>query len=245
MTILFDSSNADNHLKTSWQQEALLTFHSKLSDQKSQFPCIPATVGHRLGQFRYGFAVDPTTEDAAKQLADFLHTYGQQAKEFGSYTSLIIFFDTTKQQELYLDVSAYFDIFWNLLSKTTAHDQQIWPIHIPNNPANALWEYCFGGEQYFMYCATPAHSNKKSRNFPCMMLAITPRWVLETFESKPKAAAGIKQKIRERILKYDLSDIHPDLNAYGNKDNLEWKQYFLHDDNSSPIKCPFHRRKQD
>lgn len=76
MTILYDSYDTENHPKTSWQQEAILAFHNKLSDQQSQFPCIPATVGHRLGQFRYGFAVDPTTEDAPKQLADFLHTYG-------------------------------------------------------------------------------------------------------------------------------------------------------------------------
>ncbi|MFP7253075.1 YqcI/YcgG family protein [Terribacillus goriensis] len=245
MTILFDSYDADNHPKTSWQQEALFTFHDKLSDQQSHFPCIPATIGHRTGQFRYGFAADPTTAASAEQLADFLYAYGRQAKDLGSYTSLIIFFDTTKQQELHLDVPAYFEIFWDLLSKTTAYDSQSWPVHIPKDPEDALWEYCFGGEQYFMYCATPAHSSKKSRHFPCMMLAITPRWALKTFESKPKAAAGIKQKIRERILNYDSSDIHPDLNAYGNEDNLEWKQYFLHDDNTSPSKCPFHRRKQD
>ncbi|MFP7493850.1 YqcI/YcgG family protein [Terribacillus saccharophilus] len=245
MTILFDDTNTETAITASWQKEALLAFHSKLLHQQDRFPCIPATAGHRLGQFRYSFAGDPTTKEAAVQLAESLRIYGQQSKEIGSYTSLIVFFDTEKQKEDNLDVPAYFRIFWDLLSGTTAYDPVNWPSDIPQNPDDALWEYCFGGEKYFMYCATPAHQQKKSRYFPCLMLAITPRWVLKKFESKPKAAAGIKQNIRKRILAYDTSDIHPDLNAYGNHDNHEWKQYFLHDDNSSPTACPFHRKKKD
>ncbi|MFP7169347.1 YqcI/YcgG family protein [Terribacillus sp. 7520-G] len=245
MTILFDGSDAHHAPLASWQQEALVALHKKLSDQQSRFPCIPAAVGHRLGQFRYGFAGDPTAADTAGQLADLLTIYGRQSKEFGHYTSLIVFFDTAKQQRLDLDVPAYFRIFWDLLSRTAAFDPSGWPDDIPENPDEALWEYCFGGEKYFMYCATPAHQQKKSRKFPCMMLAITPRWVLEEFKSKPRAAASIKQKIRGRITAYDDNDIHPDLNAYGNPDNHEWKQYFLHDDNTSPSKCPFHRSKRD
>ncbi|QXE00214.1 YqcI/YcgG family protein [Terribacillus sp. DMT04] len=245
MTTLFDIHNSDYHELTLWQQDMLQSFHSKLSDQESKFPCIPATAGHALDQFRYGFADDPTTEDAAKQLAGLLEAYGKSARELGSYTSLIVFFDTAKQQALQLDVPAYFQIFWELLSKATAYDTNDWPDQIPEDPKEILWEYCFGEEKYFMYCATPSHIVKKSRNFPCMMLAITPRWVLEEFQSKPKPAAAIKNKIRQRIRAYDSNDVHPDLNAYGNKDNLEWKQYFLHDDNSSPAQCPFHRRKQN
>ena len=244
MAILSDGTNALHYPEASWQREALLAFQHELSDQQSRFPCIPATVGHRLGQFRFGFAGDPATKDTARQLADLLHIYGQQSKEFGAYTSLIVFFDTTKQKELGLDVPSYFHIYWDLLSRTTAYDPASWPNDIPESPENALWEYCFGGEKYFMYCATPAHQQKKSRNFPCMMLAVTPRWVLQEFESKSKAA-GIKREIRARIIAYDDSDIHPDLNAYGHPDNHEWKQYFLHDDNTSPLKCPFHRNKQD
>ncbi|SNZ10256.1 hypothetical protein SAMN05421503_1644 [Terribacillus aidingensis] len=245
MTTLFDVHNSEYHQLTSWQQDMLQCFHSKLSDQENKFPCIPATAGHALGQFRYGFADDPTTEDAAKQLAGLLEEYGKNSREFGSYTSLIVFFDTAKQQELQLDVPAYFKIFWELLSRATDYDTSNWPVQIPKDPKEILWEYCFGEEKYFMYCATPSHQVKRSRNFPCMMLAITPRWVLEEFQSKPKPAAAIKNKIRQRIRAYDSNEVHPDLNAYGNNDNLEWKQYFLHDDNTSPARCPFHRRKQD
>ncbi|MDQ0199523.1 FPC/CPF motif-containing protein YcgG [Neobacillus ginsengisoli] len=80
-----------------------------------------------------------------------------------------------------------------------------------------------------------------SRHFPYFMLAITPRSVLVEFHSSHDYAAKIKSNIRKRLADYDTIRIHPDLNSYGNEDNFEWKQYFLHDDNSAISNCPFHK----
>lgn len=77
-----------------------------------------------------------------------------------------------------------------------------------------------------MYCATPAHKNRMSRHFDVMMLAITPRWVLQEFNKTPSYARRIKAQVRERLAKYDSISIHPDLNTYGAEDNFEWRQYF-------------------
>lgn len=87
----------------------------------------------------------------------------------------------------------------------------------------------------------PAHKNRQSRHFDTMMLAITPRWVLQEFMKKETLASRLKNQIRKRLQKYDAVSIHPDLNSYGADDNFEWKQYFLRDDATTISKCPFHR----
>jgi uncharacterized protein len=92
-----------------------------------------------------------------------------------------------------------------------------------------------------MYCATPAHTNRRSRHFDTMMLAITPRWVLQAFNKSEIRAKKIKDSIRKRLKNYDAIDVHRDLNRYGADDNYEWKQYFLRDDDTALTRCPFHR----
>ncbi|MBM7662998.1 FPC/CPF motif-containing protein YcgG [Bacillus mesophilus] len=131
--------------------------------------------------------------------------------------------------------------FWEQLNGISKLDEMEWPTHIPIDPQNPLWEFCYHNEQYFMFCGTPAHQNRQSRYSSHFMLAITPRWVLEEFHSVPSIVAKIKPEIRKRLEKYDSISIHPDLNSYGEEDNFEWRQYFLHDDETSLSKCPFHR----
>jgi FPC/CPF motif-containing protein YcgG len=131
-------------------------------------------------------------------------------------------------------------LFWDLLNGLRHLDPFDWPSHIPSDPHHPLWEFCFRNEQYFMYCATPSHTKRKSRHFPYFMLAVTPRWVMEEFNASPTLAMKIRSKIRERLENYDSVPAHPNLNRYGRDDNYEWKQYFLHDDETSLSKCPFH-----
>jgi FPC/CPF motif-containing protein YcgG len=139
-------------------------------------------------------------------------------------------------------VEEFEQLFWQQLNGLREKDNQEWPQHIPEDPHSPIWEFCYNGEPYFMYCASPAHKNRKSRHFDYFMLAITPRWVLQEFNSSASNAAKIKSHIRNRLSLYDSIDVHPDLNSYGNKDNYEWKQYFLRDDETSLSKCPFHKK---
>lgn len=241
MVTLHDKPFIQDNLSgfTSWQQNAFGEFSKKLSDNSNQFPCIPAITGFKLNHFRYSFIRDPRKQEAASDLAHILGAYGKQSQNFGRYTSLITFFETPKDLLKTHTVDDYRKLFWELLNKISKLDVKDWPSHIPLDPHNPIWEYCFDGEQYFMYCATPAHERKKSRSFPYFTFAVTPRWVLEEFSASTRSAALMKRRIRDRIDAYDSIGVHPDLNTYGIEQNFEWKQYFLSDDNSTPIRCPF------
>jgi uncharacterized protein len=88
-----------------------------------------------------------------------------------------------------------------LLSKTSALDNEEWPKHGGSDPHEYTWEFCFNGNQYFVFCATPAHKHRASRYFPFFMLAITPRWALSRFirhKKKPKRLG--KQFVQEFII---------------------------------------------
>jgi uncharacterized protein len=227
-----------------WEKAILGKFTERLENKGSPFPCIPATIGHSLDHFSYGFVSDPRKNESFGELAALLKEYTETSRHLGNFTSLIIFFETPAEMGKKYSVEDYEQLFWKQLNGLLQLDAQDWPKHIPVEPANPDWEFCFHGEQYFMYCATPAHKNRQSRYFPCFMLAITPRWVLTQFNSSPATARKIKAQIRKRLENYDSCPIHPDLNSYGKEDNFEWKQYFLREDESTLRECPFHKIKK-
>lgn len=234
-----DAKNID--ALNSWKRDALEKFETKMTDKEKQFPCIPATQGFSLNHLQYGFVGDPREGSTTQELAELLSTYTENSRKFGKYTSLVVFFDTPSDLSKTFNVQDFEKLFWEQLNQLSELDTIEWPSHIPFDPNQPAWEFCFHGEQYFMYCATPAHKNRLSRYFPYFMLAITPRWVLEKFNSSPSFSKKIRSTIRKRLSRYDSIAIHPDLNSYGQNDNFEWKQYFLHDDDSTLSKCPFHK----
>lgn len=223
-----------------WKKQALKSFFVKMSDKEKLFPCIPATIGFSTNQLRYGFVGDPRKPSTINELATLLTSYTEVSRQIGNYTSLIVFFETPEsiKEE---SVVEFEQLFWKHLNGLSALDTVDLPEDIPTDPHDPIWEFCFNGEKYFMYCATPAHKNRKSRHFDVMMLAITPRWVLQEFNKSPGFARRIKSQVRERLAKYDSISIHSDLNKYGAEDNFEWRQYFLRDDDTSLSKCPYHR----
>ncbi|MDN4527684.1 YqcI/YcgG family protein [Fictibacillus fluitans] len=239
--MLFDSDTIRRKKLALWQQGAIEEFERRMRSATRPFPCIPATIGDSLRQFRFGFAGNPGDASSMDDLAVLLKEYTECSRDCGDYTSLVVFYETPQEMAEHMKVEEYEQLFWSQLAGLAERDPGEWPAHVPNDPHQALWEFCFHGEPYFMYCGTPAHVNRNSRYFPCFILAITPRWVLERFNASPSRASKIKQRIRERLKKYDAVDIHQDLKMYGSKYNYEWKQYFLRDDDTTVSKCPFHR----
>lgn len=235
-----DHLSQKNQLKE-WEQHALETFEAKMSNKEKPFPCIPATIGFSTNQLRYGFVGDPRESATIDEVAQLLKEFTQSSRQFGNFTSLIIFYETPQNLKETFNVEQYEQLFWQQLSGLSQRDQIEWPKDIPKDPHNPIWEFCYHGEKYFMYCATPAHDNRQSRHFDHFMLAITPRWVLQEFNQSESYAHRIKSQVRKRLEKYDSIPIHPDLNSYGKEDNYEWKQYFLRDDDTSLSKCPYHR----
>jgi uncharacterized protein len=224
-----------------WERSALEAFEAKMQDKDKPFPCIPATIGFAKNQVRFGFISDPGELRSIFELGELLETYTKLSKNFGKYTSLIVFYEISQKVKDTYTVEEFEQLFWKQLGGLSGIDGMEWPENIPTDPHDHLWEFCFHGEKYFMYCATPAHKNRRSRHFDTMMLAITPRWVLEEFNRNESFAKNIKKQVRKRLAKYDSIEIHPDLNSYGSDDNFEWRQYFLRDDDTSLAKCPFHQ----
>lgn len=240
MPLLFQDKeikNAELALED-WKRDAYGRFASKMSDRKALFPCIPATQAFALGHLRYVFMPAPLHESAGRKLAEAIAEYGRASRTFGDYSSLVVFFET---EEKVRDVMEYEAVFWDLLNEVSRQDHSPWPEDIPEDPEQAMWEFCFDNERYFVYCATPAHTSRQSRNFPYFMLALTPRWVLEQWNANPHKAAAIAPRIRARLADYDAVPAHSELKQYGAQGNLEYKQYFLRDDDTSAGGCPFHR----
>lgn len=225
-----------------WQIEALEKFKAKICDKQIPFPCIPATQGYFLNHFRFGFVGDPRNATSITELAEVLKEYSINSRDFGKYSSLIVFFHTPQDLIETYNVEKFEQLFWKQLNGLRSLDSIDWPIHIPHDPHNQAWEFCFQGEAYFMFCATPSHINRNSRHFNAFMLAITPRWVLENFHATSSNSSKIKAEIRNRLANYDSISAHPSLNSYGQHDNFEWKQYYLHDDETTLDKCPFHNK---
>lgn len=224
-----------------WKKEAYQLFASKMSDREARFPCIPATQAFSMGHLRYGFVPNALHESTARELAEIIAEYGEHSRSFGDYSSLVLFFEPEETRK---EILEYELIFWNLLSQISDLDNRPWPEDIPKDPEQAQWEFCFNDERYFVYCSTPAHSSRKSRNSAYFMLALTPRWVLNQWNANPQKAAATAPRIRARLAAYDSVPAHPELKSYGAEGNLEYKQYFLRDDDTSPSKCPFHSAMQ-
>jgi len=221
-----------------WKSDAFRKFAAKMTDRNARFPCIPATQAFALHHLRYGFVSSPWQASAGQELGEIIAEYGKASRQFGDYSSLIVFFGPEQDEK---DVLAYEAKFWDLLSEVSRLDKAAWPADIPEDTEQATWEYCFEDERYFVYCATPAHRSRQSRHFPYFMLALTPRWVLERWHAHPSRASATIPLIRSRLAAYDEAPAHPELKPYGSKGNLEYKQYFLRDDDTALSGCPFHR----
>ena len=245
MGAILDKSWIDEQLETLplWQQTAYTAFSSMIADDKNTYPCIPARQGFLTNQLKFCFVGDPREVSSVKALAEILREYGKCSRNLGKYTSFTVFFETPEDMLKLYNVEDYRELFWSVLNRMTAFDEKGWPEQIPIDPAHHKWEFCFDGEPYFVFCATPAHKLRKSRHFPSLLLAFQPRWVFEELNNSTVFGSKMKKLIRKRISEYDAIPSHPDLKWYGQEDNQEWKQYFLSDDNHSTSKCPFMRMK--
>jgi uncharacterized protein len=225
---------------TPWQQSAYKHFSDVMVDEEHQYPCVPGKQGFQRDTLRFGFAEDPRTTGSIQQVASLLKDYGKISRDTGKYASLVVFFQTEELEESGID--DYQDLFWGVLNRVHELDETQWPDNISKDPHQHTWEFCFDGEPYFAFCATPAHSIRKSRHFPYFLIAFQPRWVFDEINSSTAFGQKLKKVIRKRLMEYDEIAPHPSLKWYGEEDNHEWKQYFLRDDDTSLSKCPFSNR---
>ncbi|WP_281658435.1 YqcI/YcgG family protein [Halobacillus sp. Cin3] len=222
-----------------WQERSFTAFGDIMTSRDHAYPCVPGIQGYTNGMLRFGFLEDPRSSSASEQLGELLKSYGEVSRQTGSYTSLVVFCDTRALLKDQLEIKDYENVFWSLLNQTHALDEKEWPEDISQDPEDPSWEFCFHGEPYFAFCATPAHTKRNSRCFPSLLLAFQPRWVFENINDSTTYGRRLKNVIRKRLLDYDDLPAHPALKWYGQEDNHEWEQYFLRDDDTSLPQCPF------
>ncbi|WP_409250803.1 YqcI/YcgG family protein [Bacillus sp. SCS-153A] len=222
-----------------WKISAYKDFSSMMLNTENPYPCVPGIQGFQKDQLRFGFTGNPQDDTSHIEFASMLKTYGKISRDTGNYASIVVFFDS---RNLTFETDAntqYQELFWSILNRVHELDEAPWPEDIPQDPHDAAWEFCFDGEPYFAFCATPSHIERKSRYFPYFLLALQPRWVFDEINASTTFGQKLKKVIRRRLKDYDGKEAHPNLKWYGQNDNHEWKQYYLSDDGQTPSKCPF------
>ncbi|MCL6444170.1 MAG: YqcI/YcgG family protein [Alicyclobacillus sp.] len=218
-----------------WLSREYAVFRSKVLDD--EFPCYFGTAAERTGHLRYTY-VDEDWSYLPLTLSTFLELSRSHPE---TRHALVLFVkpETPKQSLDY-----YNKQFWSILQWLHDNDPVPWPKEIPIDPEDPHWEFCFDGEPMFVFSSAPAYKQRKSRNLgECLVLLFQPRRVFHGIEGGTVAGTIARQKIRDRMLKYDGMPHHPDMGSYGDPSSFEWKQYFLPDDNT-PVKrkCPLHLR---
>ncbi|BFU60664.1 MULTISPECIES: YqcI/YcgG family protein [Rodentibacter] len=199
------------------------------------FPCVFGVKGFTKDQIRYVFQenIEPI------YLANVLRDYLKYCKSYGNYTSLVIFEKPNQISTL----EEYHSKFWGILKELSDLDYAKPVDSIPAELDTPMWEFSFNGELIFVVCTTPAHQKRQSRRSTGFILTFQPRWVFDDLLGSEEKAEVAFKTVRERLEKYDLISQSPYLGKYGDKNNREWKQYFLDDTNEINIKCPFHKLK--
>jgi uncharacterized protein len=92
----------------------------------------------------------------------------------------------------------------------------------------------------------PTFKVRHSRNLgPGMVLLFQPRSVFVDTITNKVIGREARNQVRKRLETWDEVSAHPDLGFYGDPGNLEWKQYFLTDENvAAEDRCPFLKRKK-
>ncbi|MEB0139134.1 MULTISPECIES: YqcI/YcgG family protein [unclassified Undibacterium] len=238
----YAKAEIDTSFAGRWEMQAYTEFAHILNDNARPFPCTLGIAGWHNDQLRYAF-IDHAplveqggNEAALQELAASLQSYLPNARLFGKNTSLVVFFNETRDQ----GVPHYEQCFWNLLNGVHRLDSRPWPTDIATNPSDSSWEFSFAGQAMFVVCNTPSHRRRHSRYHPYFMLSFQPRWVFEDVIGPTAAnAQKVRSEIRKRLHEFDEVAITAFLGSFGAAENREWHQYFLRDDNSAPLRCPF------
>jgi uncharacterized protein len=135
----------------------------------------------------------------------------------------------------------YSNASWYILQYLHYQDKFEWPEEIPADPDDPLWTFCFNKMEIFINITSPVLGKHKSRVLSdSLVFTIQPRTNFDIVAGKDKPfGLAVRNKIRERWMKYDGLESAHDLTMYGDQNNREWKQYFLYGGQlPTPARCP-------
>jgi FPC/CPF motif-containing protein YcgG len=166
-----------------------------------------------------------------------LATYAASAQDVGPFTALLAIFPP---DDPVLSLDRYSERFWTVLGELRARDPAPWPADIPTDPSHQLWEFCFNGEAMFVLCSNPGHRSRKTRYSDNFVISFQPRFMFDRLIAQRHLLARARKLIRSRVLAFDGFAVHPQIGMYFESTNLEWRQYFVPDDNALMTEeCPF------
>lgn len=221
----------------SWAEHSYRILHEQVTDDA--YPCFFGVQAERHGEMFYAFV----SRGEEHVLLETMAKFAQLAKEpVYEKNNVAVFFEP---DAVPLSHREYHDRFWRTLQML--HDADAHP-HAANqvDPNDPAWEFCYQGVEMFVVCACPSFKKRHSRNLgPGMVLLFQPRSVFIDKITNKVIGRRAREQVRKRLEAWDEVGAHPDLGFYGDPGYLEWKQYFLPDDNQ-PTRgvCPFSRRQR-
>ncbi len=220
-----------------WVIREYKNFHETVTDQT--FPCYFGMNAEKKGELRYAYVSQGDWSNLPGAVEEFIQLF--DAPKLIRH-GLFVFVEPETEEK---SIPYYREYFWNLLQYMHDQDEKDWPEDKPTDPDHYLWNFTFAGEPFFVFGNAPAYKQRKTRDLGnSLVLGFQPRRIFEGLEGTSKGGIMSRDKVRERVEKWDNLPKHPNISHYGDPEHREWKQYFIGDD-VRPIegKCPFHHRK--
>jgi amino acid adenylation domain-containing protein len=221
-----------------WVEQSYATMRTHVMDP--EYPCFFGTMAEKRGEMFYSYVSGKDTGHLARTMAMFSRLATRPEFE---KNNIAVFFEPDARP---LSHQQYHDFFWRILQDL--HDADPHPgVRAQPDPADPEWEFSYAGVEMFVVCACPSFAARHSRNLgPGMILLFQPRSVFVDKVTNRAIGMQARETVRRRLKKWDAIPAHPDLGFYGDPENLEWKQYFLPDENV-PIQgnCPLKSRSEN
>jgi FPC/CPF motif-containing protein YcgG len=225
--------------KTDWRVDYLAEF--KALACADEYPCIYVKQAFEKDHLSFHFVDDahcPTDREQAFEafrsyVADVLATPEERT---AAMKILLIVINSESLAE------SHEALAWELLNDFTRRDDIAWPAHLPRDPDEADWAYCFQGQRIFVNISSPEHQLRRSRNLGRhLVLVLQLRDGIDCIAPPDSKGDVIRNFIRKRIDAYDAVPVSPDLATHGQGENRDWKQFWLGDrETVMQGKCPFH-----
>ncbi|PLR82559.1 YqcI/YcgG family protein [Bacillus canaveralius] len=219
-----------------WVIREYATFNKTVTDKT--FPCTFGMTAEKRGELRYSYITHDNWSELPGTIEAFIDLFN--APKLIRH-GLFLFVEPEKEEK---SLEYYREYFWNLLQYLHEKDSKPWPKDYPTDPDHYLWAFSFANEPFFVFGNAPAYKQRKTRDLGnSLILGFQPRRIFEGLEGTSPGGIMSREKVRERVEKWDQLPKHPNISHYGDPEHREWKQYFIGDD-IKPIegKCPFHHK---
>lgn len=227
-----------------WVQARYEQFNRLVTGSAPEFPCYFATVAEAAKALCFTYVEEGEVDSPlglASAVRDFLNEYSALRRPRAALIAFIEKGDgarslTTEEKH-----------FWDLLQALHWLDSAPWPAHLPTDPDDRRWTFCFAGTPLFITGHCPSYENRLSRRAEGgVFLVIQPRTNLEGITGFGVKAKRVRRRIRSLLANYDRISPSPELGAYGDAASREWKQYWLPDRNEPVARtCPLVIRGAD